>query len=188
MLCLLKLFEATRNSSLCLASRAFKTSFVSFAGSPGYDMGGRHGNRPLGRMPYRHSPQQGPSSPSDESHPDSLAENLQHLSFASPDKRSRAAAAKRKFKKPCPEELEEARQRTIYVSDLNKGITETELVRWFGVAGHVLECRICSDMNTSKRFAFVEFADKPGFEQGEHLPLQHDSFVTTPVCVPSSDR
>jgi RNA recognition motif. (a.k.a. RRM, RBD, or RNP domain) len=144
-------------------------------GSPGgYDMSGRHSN-PIGRMQYRHSPQQGPSSPSDDSHPDSLAENLQHLSFSSPDKRTRAATAKRKFKKPCPEELEEARQRTIYVSDLNKGITETELVRWFGVAGHVLECRICSDMNTSKRFAFVEFADKAGFEQGtlnsDDLPL-----------------
>jgi len=117
-------------------------------------------------MSLRPPSQQGPSSPSEESHADSLAENLQHLSFSTPDKRSRAASAKRKYKKPCPEELEEARQRTIYVSDLNKGITETELVRWFGVAGHVLECRICSDMNTSKRFAFVEFADKNGFDAG----------------------
>ena len=132
-------------------------------------MGGRHVNRAnngYGRMSLRPPSQQGPSSPSEESHADSLAENLQHLSFSTPDKRSRAASAKRKYKKPCPEELEEARQRTIYVSDLNKGITETELVRWFGVAGHVLECRICSDMNTSKRFAFVEFADKNGFDAG----------------------
>jgi RNA recognition motif-containing protein len=142
------------------------------AGSQAYggDMNARHQNRQngnFGRVAMRPPSQQGPSSPSDESHADSLADNLQHLSFTSPDKRSRASAAKRKFKKPCPEELEEARQRTIYVSDLNKGITETELVRWFGVAGHVLECRICSDMNTSKRFAFVEFADKAGFEAGK---------------------
>lgn len=144
------------------------------SGSPGYgDMGGRHVNRAnngYGRMSLRPPSQQGPSSPSEESHADSLAENLQHLSFSTPDKRSRAASAKRKYKKPCPEELEEARQRTIYVSDLNKGITETELVRWFGVAGHVLECRICSDMNTSKRFAFVEFADKNGFDAGMWPP------------------
>ena len=70
--------------------------------------------------------------------------------------------------------------RTIYVSDLNEGITETELVRWFGVAGHVLECRICSDMNTSKRFAFVEFADKDGFEQG--APFDAVMATTAPKC------
>ena len=93
---------------------------------------------------------------------------MHSVSFSSPDAKvgARTAGGRRKGKKPCPEDLEEARHRTIYVSDLNKGITETELVRWFGVAGHVLECRICSDMNTSKRFAFVEFADKEGFDQG----------------------
>lgn len=123
---------------------------------------------------------------------DALTDSMHSMSFTSPDPKrgqrgggggahlggamgaaaSGGSAARRaaKGKKPCPEDLEEARSRTIYVSDLNKGITETELVRWFEVAGHVLECRICSDMNTSKRFAFVEFADKDGFEQG--VPCQ----------------
>ena len=124
---------------------------------------------------------------------DALTDSMHSMSFTSPDpKRGQqhagaasgaAGAARRsaKGKKPCPEDLEEARSRTIYVSDLNKGITETELVRWFEVAGHVLECRICSDMNTSKRFAFVEFADKDGFEQGA-FRLPCPAAVRAPWC------
>jgi RNA recognition motif. (a.k.a. RRM, RBD, or RNP domain) len=120
-----------------------------------------------------------------------LVENLQNLSFVpQDDKRNSggggggnggggrsaaganagAAAGARMVKRPGVEELEEARLRTVYVSDLNKGLTETELVRWFSSAGHVLECRICSDMNTTKRFAFVEFADAQGFENGAATP------------------
>jgi RNA recognition motif-containing protein len=84
--------------------------------------------------------------------------------------------------KPCVEDLEEARQRTIYVSDLNKSITETELVRWFSHAGHVLECRICSDMNTVKRFAFVEFSDQAGFEAGTlKASASHNRALTSDV-------
>lgn len=114
-------------------------------------------------MSWAAPPPHGPPSP-DGSAIDALTDSMQSVSFSSPDvKRNRA---KRRNKKPHPDDLEEARTRTIYVSDLNKGITETELVRWFGSSGEVLECRICSDMNTSKRFAFVEFADRDGFEQG----------------------
>jgi RNA recognition motif-containing protein len=124
-------------------------------------------------MGWPQASQPGGTSSPDGSAVDALTDSMQSVSFSSPDMKRgmrNQSAPRRKNKRPCPEELEEARTRTIYVSDLNKGITETELVRWFGVAGHVLECRICSDMNTSKRFAFVEFADQDGFEQGVHAP------------------
>lgn len=112
-----------------------------------------------------------PSSPDGGSSAvDALTDSMHSVSFSSPDPKLNARSSqgprRRVSRKPGPDDLEGARARTIYVSDLSKGITETELVRWFGVAGHVLECRICSDMNTSRRFAFVEFADQEGFEQG----------------------
>lgn len=135
-------------------------------------------------MGWQQSSQGAPSSPDGtNSAVDALTDSMHSVSFSSPEiKRGPRStqSARRKAKKPCPDDLEEARMRTIYVSDLNKGITETELVRWFGVAGHVLECRICSDMNTSKRFAFVEFADKDGFEQG--APFDAVIATTAPKC------
>jgi RNA recognition motif. (a.k.a. RRM, RBD, or RNP domain) len=150
-----------------------KSVEVASAGSPPQYGHASHGSARTSAPPQRsgwgHGSQGTPSSPDGASSAvDALTDSMHSVSFSSPDpKRGRGThTSRRKSKKPGPDDLEEARTRTIYVSDLNKGITETELVRWFGVAGHVLECRICSDMNTSKRFAFVEFADKEGFEQG----------------------
>jgi hypothetical protein len=124
-----------------------------------------------------------PSSPDGgRSAIDALTDSMQSTSFSSPEvKRGSRSQTRRKNKKPCLEDLEEARQRTIYVSDLNKGITETELVRWFTRAGQVLECRICSDMNTVKRFAFVEFRDQNSFEAGRRKALAPLHFASSHV-------
>ena len=48
-------------------------------------------------------------------------------------------------------------------------MTEADLAQWFQKVGRINDCRICSDMNACKRFAFVEFADKAGFEAGTQL-------------------
>jgi len=68
-------------------------------------------------------------------------------------------------------------------------VTEADLAQWFQKVGRINDCRICSDMNACKRFAFVEFADKAGFEAGVHSPLsQHLSASPLRAATPPSER
>lgn len=48
--------------------------------------------------------------------------------------------------------------RTVYISRVDKAITEAQLLEFFSVCGTVTHCRVCGDVNAySTRFAFVEF-------------------------------
>lgn len=100
--------------------------------------------------------------------PASLAEHMDTLDLSMHQRRHKhsgkggrsTSATHRSVSEP----LEASRARTVYASDIGKDVTEAKLARWFSQAGDVVECRICSDMNACKCFAFVEFRDAAGFE------------------------
>ncbi|XP_022982064.1 polyadenylate-binding protein-interacting protein 9-like [Cucurbita maxima] len=57
---------------------------------------------------------------------------------------------------------EESVMRTVYVSDIDKDVSEEELAKVFReYCGYVNDCRICGDPHSVLRFAFVEFANEP---------------------------
>ncbi|XP_022749355.1 polyadenylate-binding protein-interacting protein 9-like isoform X1 [Durio zibethinus] len=53
-------------------------------------------------------------------------------------------------------------RRTVYVSDIDLTITEEQLAALFSSYGQVVDCRVCGDLHSILRFAFVEFADEEG--------------------------
>ncbi|KAE8649245.1 polyadenylate-binding protein-interacting protein 9 [Cucumis sativus] len=56
---------------------------------------------------------------------------------------------------------EESIRRTVYVSDIDKDVSEEELAKVFReFCGYVNDCRICGDPHSVLRFAFVEFANE----------------------------
>lgn len=59
-------------------------------------------------------------------------------------------------------ELRENVKRTVYISDIDHQVTEEELANLFVEVGSVVDCRVCGDPNSAKRFAFVEFSDEEG--------------------------
>lgn len=59
-------------------------------------------------------------------------------------------------------ELKENVRRTIYISDIDQLVTEEELATFFADCGSVIDCRVCGDPNSAKRFAFIEFTDEQG--------------------------
>ncbi|KAK2078466.1 hypothetical protein QBZ16_003306 [Prototheca wickerhamii] len=50
-------------------------------------------------------------------------------------------------------------QRTVYIGALSRTVSEAELRGAFAVCGTITECRICCDMHSFLRFAFIEFSD-----------------------------
>lgn len=59
-------------------------------------------------------------------------------------------------------QLQENIKRTIYISDIDQQVTEEELANFFSECGGVVDCRVCGDPNSAKRFAFIEFVDDAG--------------------------
>ena len=59
-------------------------------------------------------------------------------------------------------ELKENVRRTVYISDIDQNVTEEELANLFADSGSVVDCRVCGDPNSAKRFAFIEFSEEPG--------------------------
>lgn len=59
-------------------------------------------------------------------------------------------------------ELKDNVKRTVYISDIDQQVTEEELANVFADIGSVVDCRVCGDPNSAKRFAFIEFADQEG--------------------------
>lgn len=47
--------------------------------------------------------------------------------------------------------------RTIYITDLDKQITEEQLKALFVTCGPIVECRICGNPKNATRFAFIEY-------------------------------
>lgn len=41
-------------------------------------------------------------------------------------------------------------------------VTEEELATFFSDGGQIIDCRVCGDPNSAKRFAFIEFMDAEG--------------------------
>ncbi|XP_042401835.1 polyadenylate-binding protein-interacting protein 8-like [Zingiber officinale] len=60
------------------------------------------------------------------------------------------------------DEREDSIRRTVYVSDLDRHVTEEKLAEIFANYGQVVDCRICSDPHSALRFAFIEFLDQAG--------------------------
>ncbi|THU50708.1 hypothetical protein C4D60_Mb06t23140 [Musa balbisiana] len=60
---------------------------------------------------------------------------------------------------------EDCIRRTVYVSDIDQHVSEEQLAALFGNCGKVLDCRICGDLNTFLRFAFIEYANEHGARQ-----------------------
>lgn len=59
-------------------------------------------------------------------------------------------------------ELRDNVKRTVYISDIDQHVTEEELANMFADSGSVVDCRVCGDPNSAKRFAFIEFSDEAG--------------------------
>eukprot|EP00210_Caulerpa_lentillifera_P002233 g2146.t1 len=59
-------------------------------------------------------------------------------------------------------ELKDNVKRTVYISDIDHQVTEEELANLFADTGSVVDCRVCGDPNSAKRFAFIEFSDEDG--------------------------
>eukprot|EP00210_Caulerpa_lentillifera_P000560 g541.t1 len=59
-------------------------------------------------------------------------------------------------------ELKDNAKRTVYISDIDQQVTEEELANLFVDLGSVVDCRVCGDPNSAKRFAFIEFSDEEG--------------------------
>jgi len=57
-------------------------------------------------------------------------------------------------------------KRTVYISDIDQNVTEEELANLFADSGSVVDCRVCGDPNSAKRFAFIEFSDEAGAIKG----------------------
>ena len=54
--------------------------------------------------------------------------------------------------------------RTVYICDVDPGVTEATLAALFASCGAVVDCRVCGDPNSAMRFAFVEFRDPASVE------------------------
>jgi hypothetical protein len=54
--------------------------------------------------------------------------------------------------------------RTVYICDVDPGVTEATLAALFACCGAVVDCRVCGDPNSAMRFAFVEFRDPASVE------------------------
>ncbi|CAL9762259.1 unnamed protein product [Musa acuminata subsp. burmannicoides] len=59
-------------------------------------------------------------------------------------------------------EREESVKRTVYISDVDRHVTEEKLAEIFVTCGQVVDCRICGDPHSVMRFAFIEFSDEDG--------------------------
>ncbi|XP_065042492.1 polyadenylate-binding protein-interacting protein 9-like isoform X1 [Musa acuminata AAA Group] len=59
-------------------------------------------------------------------------------------------------------EREESVKRTVYISDVDRHVTEEKLAEIFATCGQVVDCRICGDPHSVMRFAFIEFSDEDG--------------------------
>ncbi|XP_042382750.1 polyadenylate-binding protein-interacting protein 11-like isoform X3 [Zingiber officinale] len=59
-------------------------------------------------------------------------------------------------------ERHESVKRTVYVSDVDRHVTEERLAEIFSTCGQVVDCRICGDPHSVLRFAFIEFSDEEG--------------------------
>eukprot|EP00803_Ostreobium_quekettii_P004785 evm.model.scf_122.17 EVM.evm.TU.scf_122.17 scf_122:132537-133595(+) len=57
-------------------------------------------------------------------------------------------------------QLQENIKKTVYISDIDQQVTEEELANFFAESGGVVDCRVCGDPNSAKRFAFIEFVDE----------------------------
>ncbi|XP_042376628.1 polyadenylate-binding protein-interacting protein 11-like isoform X2 [Zingiber officinale] len=57
-------------------------------------------------------------------------------------------------------ERHESVKRTVYVSDVDRHVTEERLAEIFSTCGQVVDCRICGDPHSVLRFAFIEFSDE----------------------------
>eukprot|EP00803_Ostreobium_quekettii_P009821 evm.model.scf_2359.1 EVM.evm.TU.scf_2359.1 scf_2359:514-1539(+) len=57
-------------------------------------------------------------------------------------------------------QLQENIKKTVYISDIDQQVTEEELANFFAESGGVVDCRVCGDPNSAKRFAFIEFIDE----------------------------
>ncbi|OAY85141.1 polyadenylate-binding protein-interacting protein 11-like [Ananas comosus] len=57
---------------------------------------------------------------------------------------------------------EDSIKKTVYISEIDRQITEEQLAALFSNCGKVVDCRICGDANSALRFAFVEFASENG--------------------------
>ncbi|CAL9192586.1 polyadenylate-binding protein-interacting protein 8-like [Musa acuminata AAA Group] len=64
---------------------------------------------------------------------------------------------------------EDCIRRTVYVSDIDHHVSEEQLAALFGNCGKVLDCRICGDLNSFLRFAFIEYANEHGARQALDL-------------------
>ncbi|XP_074567199.1 polyadenylate-binding protein-interacting protein 9-like isoform X1 [Curcuma longa] len=58
---------------------------------------------------------------------------------------------------------EDSIKRTVYVSDIDRLVTEQKLAEIFSTFGPVVDCRICGDPNSILRFAFIEFSNEGKF-------------------------
>jgi len=52
--------------------------------------------------------------------------------------------------------------RTVFITDIDKSVTEEQLACVFGSCGQVADCRICGDPNSALRFAVIEFCTSEG--------------------------
>lgn len=59
-------------------------------------------------------------------------------------------------------DLKDNVRRTVYISELDQLVTEEELANTFTDSGSIVDCRVCGDPNSAKRFAFIEFSDEAG--------------------------
>ncbi|KAK1366393.1 Polyadenylate-binding protein-interacting protein 11 [Heracleum sosnowskyi] len=57
---------------------------------------------------------------------------------------------------------EDVIRRTVYVLDIDNQVTEKQLADLFSSCGKLVEVRLCGDLNSILRFAFVEFTDEEG--------------------------
>ncbi|KAJ8492509.1 hypothetical protein OPV22_014230 [Ensete ventricosum] len=71
-------------------------------------------------------------------------------------KRNIEAAEKRISLRP------DAIQRTIFVSNIGRDVTEELIAIFLGRCGRVIDCRICGDPHSALRFALVEFDNEYG--------------------------
>ncbi|CAI9787694.1 unnamed protein product [Fraxinus pennsylvanica] len=95
---------------------------------------------------------------------------------------------------------EDSIRRTVYVSDIDHNVTEERLAALFSACGQVVDCRICGDVHSRLRFAFVEFSDEYsaraslslcgtllGFSPVKVLPSKTAILPVNPTFLPRSE-
>ncbi|VVB14834.1 unnamed protein product [Arabis nemorensis] len=77
-------------------------------------------------------------------------------------RRSFGQGKRRMNKRTSLAQKEDVIKRTVYVSDIDRQVTEEQLAGVFLNCGQVVDCRVCGDPNSVLRFAFIEFTDEEG--------------------------